>query len=33
VFTGGAWGMSPFDAPIRYNQVIEDYILPAVKDL
>jgi CubicO group peptidase (beta-lactamase class C family) len=33
VFTGGAWGMSPFDAPIRYNRIIEDYILPAVKEL
>ncbi len=33
VFTGGAWGMSPFDAPMRYNRIIEDYILPAVKEL
>jgi CubicO group peptidase (beta-lactamase class C family) len=33
VFTGGAWSTSPFQAPIRYNQIIEDYILPAVKEL
>jgi CubicO group peptidase (beta-lactamase class C family) len=33
VFTGGAWGMSPFDAPMKYDRIIEDYILPAVKEL
>ena len=33
VFTGGAWSTSPFRTPISYNQIIEDYILPAVKGL
>jgi len=33
VFTGGAWSTSPFNASIKYNQMIEDYILPAVVEL
>ena len=33
VFTGGAWSISPFNASIKYNQIIEEYILPAVVEL
>jgi CubicO group peptidase (beta-lactamase class C family) len=33
VFTGGAWSISPFQAAIKYNQMIEEYILPAVEEL
>jgi hypothetical protein len=32
VFTGGAWSMSPFNVPLRYDRLIEDYILPAVTE-
>jgi len=33
VFTGGAWSLSLFQAAIKYNQMIEEYILPAVEEL
>ena len=32
VFTGGAWSTSPFHVSIQYNEVIEEYILPAVAE-
>jgi CubicO group peptidase (beta-lactamase class C family) len=31
VFTGGAWRMSPFAAPVQFHEVIEDVILPSIR--
>ncbi|MBN2481485.1 MAG: serine hydrolase [Bacteroidales bacterium] len=31
VFTGGAWNISPEQAPVQYHDIIENYILKAVQ--